>query len=75
MNTQEILSNAAAMDIAERSTKSSLQEKVINIDSVFNSIGVTWLNKNGSYLIGVYEKDEEGHINIRYETHKKRLTV
>ena len=75
MKKQEILSNAAAMDIAERSTKDSLQEKVINIDTALNSIGVTWLNKDGSYFIAIYEKVNDENMSIRYETTKKRLTI
>lgn len=75
MKVQEILSNAVAMDIAERSGKDSLQEKVININTAFNSIGVTWLNKDGSYFTGVYEKVDDENMSIRYETTKKRLTI
>ena len=65
MNKQEQLIHFATKSIAERLTEEdTLQERVVNLDVVIGSVGITYLNKDGSFFIEIFEKsEEEGCIN------------
>jgi hypothetical protein len=74
----EALSNHVAALLLESSLPESLQEKLINMDTAFNCMGITWLNKDGSYLLMLIEEIEPGNIKTatfaktaeEYETQK-----
>ena len=65
----EALSNYVSELLVERARPDSLQDKLINMDTAFNCMGITWLNKDGSYLLMLVEEIEEG--NIKTETFAK----
>ena len=65
----EALSNYVAQLLKERARPDSLQDKLINMDTAFNCMGITWLNKDGSYLLMLVEEIEPG--NIKTETFTK----
>ena len=58
----EALSNYVAQLLKERARPDSLQDKLINMDTAFNCMGITWLNKDGSYLLMLVEEIEPGKI-------------
>ena len=66
MTKQEKLIDIATQSIASRLTDpDSLQSKVINMDVVYGSVGITFLDKDGSLFIEVYEFDPN-EDSIRY---------
>ena len=65
----EALSNYVAQLLKDRARPDSLQDKLINMDTAFNCMGITWLNKDGSYLLMLVEEIEPG--NIKTETFTK----
>ena len=65
----EALSNYVSELLVERALPESLQDKLINMDTAFNCMGITWLNKDGSYLLMLVEETEPG--NIKAETFAK----
>ena len=65
----EALSNYVSELLHERARPDSLQDKLINMDTAFNCMGITWLNKDGSYLLMLVEETEPG--NIKTETFAK----
>ncbi len=59
MNIQEQLIDIATKTIADRLTmEDTLQDKVVNMDIVPGSVGITFLNKDGSYFIEVFTENE-----------------
>ena len=76
MTNQEHLSNTAASDIIARAGEDSLQEKVVDINTVFNSIGITWLNKDGSYISANYSRNKDGvSTNVEYRNHNREHSI
>jgi len=59
LNVQEELLNLAIEQIVMRAKKSSLQEKVINMSIVYDSIGVTWRNKDGSVFVMLFRTNRD----------------
>ena len=65
MNKQEQLINIATKSIADRLTmEDTLQDRVVNLDVVYDSVGVTFLNKDGSFFIEVWEWSKEDNCII-----------
>lgn len=65
MTMQESLIDMATQSIAMRLKKGSLQKRVVNMDVVYGSVGVTFLNKDNTYFIEVWE-DAKSNGDINY---------
>ena len=57
---QQMLLDQAIMWIVESNNdKDSLTDKVVSFDVVWHNVGVTWLNKDGSYHSKVFKANED----------------
>ncbi len=65
----ETLSNYISDVLVERAAPDSLQDEVMTIDKAFGSVGITWRNKDGSYLLMLLEEVEPG--KVKTETFSK----
>ena len=58
----ETLTNYISDVLVVHAGPDSLQAEVINIDKAFGSVGITWKNKDGSYLLMLLEEVEPGKV-------------
>jgi len=60
----ENLSTFVADLIVGHAAPDSKQEKVVNLDIAYNTCGIVWLNKDGSYYTCLIEVNDKGEAQV-----------
>ena len=72
---QNMIMRATDYMASRLTEKDSLQKSVINISVIHGSIGITYLNKDNSYLIEEWQLDEGYDLKYRTEIHESLLAI